>query len=119
MTTLPSYFSEYRTFTSKYGIKNVFHLPSLYNHANTLGATSVAFQTICPIIHMTYSIHFYYPKIGPTSIGILFTIHVSIKNFLIFANLYSYSLQEIACPQEKFSTPNTLHEMLPMGNPNV
>jgi len=32
-------------------------------------------------IHFTYNIHFHYPKIGTTSIGILFIIHVSIKNF--------------------------------------
>jgi len=120
MATLLSYFPEYRTFTSKYGIKNVFHLPSFYNHANTHGATSVAFQTICPIIHMTYNIHFHYPKIGTISIGILFIIHVSIKFFLIFRKLIPIlSPQETAWSHKNFSTPHTLHDILPMGNPNA
>ena len=85
-------FSRIQYLHSKDGIKYVFHLHSCYNRSNTPGSTSVSFQTICPTIHMTYNIHFHYPKIGTTSIGILFIIHVSIKIFFEFSQTYTHAL---------------------------
>jgi len=78
-------------------VTNFFHLPSFYNRTNTLGTTAVSFQTMCPNTHMTYNIHFHYPKIGTISIDILFIIHVSIKFFLNFRKIIPIlSPQEIA-----------------------
>ena len=117
---LATIFSRIQYLHSKDGIKYVFHLHSFYNRSNTLGSTSVSFQTICPTIHMTYNIHFHYPRIGTTSIGILLIIHVSIKIFFwIFRKIiHMLSPYEIAWSHGIFPIRYTPHDMLPTGNSN-